>query len=228
MMRVWWLVAAIWAGNAFAADVDFPHIIVTGYGEVNAKPDRAEISVKVVESTVEPQKAKQAVDKVVADFTERMIKQGVLPEQIDSANISLRPEYHRTEDGKNEPVGYRATRTVKVTVTDLTQLDSLLSDALGEGINSIDYVRLMVSEEQSYRELALMAAIRDADQKAASLASGFERSLGDVWQVNYQHRGPIRASVSEHRALDSSRNTKDYTDATISISDDVQVIYRLD
>jgi uncharacterized protein YggE len=227
MLKVWWVIAALWAGSALAADVDFPHVVVTGYGEVNANPDHAEISVKVVESNVDAQKAKQVVDKVVADFTQRIVNQGISTDHIDSANISLRPEYHRTESGKTETIGYRATRTVKVTVKDLSKLDALLSDALGGGINSIDYVKLMVSEEQSYRELARMAAIRDANQKAASLAAGFERELGNVWQVNYQHRGPIRASVREHVALDSSRDTKDYTDATISISDDVQVIYQL-
>ncbi len=228
MIRVFLAAFAFLATPVLANNYDFPHILVTGYGEVTAKPDRAEISVRVVESTMTAEQAKQTVDKVVDDFTRRLIEQGIKPEHIDSANISLRPEYHRPDDGQVELVGYRATRTVKVTVVDLKLLDNLLTGAIGEGINSIDYVRLLVSEEQSYRELARMAAIRDANQKAASLANGFGMNLGGVWEINYQHRGPVRASASENVAFDSARKVKDYSDATITISDDVQVTYQLD
>lgn len=47
--------------------MDFPHISTSGYGEVTAVPDMAEFSVKVVESTMNAEQAKAAVDKAVTE-----------------------------------------------------------------------------------------------------------------------------------------------------------------
>lgn len=47
--------------GAVANSPDFPHLSTTGYGEVIATPDMAQFSVKVVESTMTAEQAKQSV-----------------------------------------------------------------------------------------------------------------------------------------------------------------------
>jgi uncharacterized protein YggE len=212
---------------ALASTPDFPHISTTGYGEIVAKPDMALFTVQVVESTMTAEQAKKSVDKVVHDYVNRLLAEGVEKEDIISTNLHLSPQYHYPKGSKSELVGYKASRRVTVTVHDLVKLDTLLDSALGEGINRIDNIELKVKEEASYRELARLSAIRDANSKAGSLASGFERRLGEVWQVNYrtQSRAPV---MMKSMANDSESVSSNYQDATIVISDQVDVIYRLD
>ncbi|KOO11730.1 hypothetical protein AKJ18_27620, partial [Vibrio xuii] len=103
-------------------------------------PDMAEFSVRVVETTMTAEQAKESVDKVVSDFLSQLKKQGVHADNINSSNLYLSPQYHYPKDGKPELVGYRASRTVSVTVNDLKNLNQYLDTALNAGINQVDNI----------------------------------------------------------------------------------------
>lgn len=158
------------------ADVpEFAHVTTTGYGEVVATPDMATFSVKVVDTTMTAEQAKQSVDKTVEDFLQYLSDAGLSKDNITSSNLYLAPQYHYPKSGKAELVGYRASRSINVTVTDLADLNQYLDMALKAGINQVDNIQLKVSNQAEYQQKARMAAIKDAREKAASLASGFDK-----------------------------------------------------
>lgn len=159
------------------ADVpEFAHVTTTGYGEVVATPDMATFSVKVVDTTMTAEQAKQSVDKTVEDFLQYLSDAGLSKDNITSSNLYLAPQYHYPKSGKAELVGYRASRSINVTVTDLADLNQYLDMALKAGINQVDNIQLKVSNQAEYQQKARMAAIKDAREKAASLASGFDKN----------------------------------------------------
>ncbi|USD41539.1 oxidative stress defense protein [Vibrio sp. SCSIO 43135] len=223
----WAIALSSVASFSVFANPSFPHIATTGYGEVVAKPDMAEFSVKVVETTLTAEQAKQTVDKVVEDFLASLKSNGVEADNFTSSNLYLTPQYHYPKKGKPELVGYRATRSVTVVVEDLSQLNQYLDLALADGINQVNNIRLKVKDEASYQEQARMAAIKDANQKAKSLAEGFEQELGPVWRVNYnmQNNQPV---LMRSMAMDAKSEASSYQDSTIVIRDRVDVIYKLD
>ncbi len=162
------------------ADVpEFAHVTTTGYGEVVATPDMATFSVKVVDTTMTAEQAKQSVDKTVEDFLQYLSDAGLSKDNITSSNLYLAPQYHYPKSGKAELVGYRASRSINVTVTDLADLNQYLDMALKAGINQVDNIQLKVSNQAEYQQKARMAAIKDAREKAASLASGFDKNSAE-------------------------------------------------
>lgn len=214
--------------SAYAQTPDFPHLVTTGYGEVEAQPDMAQFSVRVVETTMNAEQAKAAVDKVVAQFTDRLAESGVERKQIASSNLFVAPQYHYPQSGQPELVGYRASRNVTVEVGDIANLNQYLDIALAAGINQVDNIQLKVSDPGKYQMQARMAAIEDAKLKAQSVAKGFERNLGAVWQVEYNdaNQQPVlmrSMNMSEKRAISDT-----YQDSVLTIRDRVQVIYRLE
>lgn len=220
-------VCSIVSLSAYAQTPDFPHLVTTGYGEVEAQPDMAQFSVRVVETTLNAEQAKAAVDKVVSQFTDRLTESGVERKQIASSNLFVAPQYQYPQSGQAELVGYRASRNVTVEVGDIANLNQYLDIALAAGINQVDNIELKVSDPAKYQQQARMAAIEDAKLKARSVAKGFKRNLGGVWRVEYNdasQRPVIMRSMnmSEKRAISDS-----YQDSVLTISDRVQVIYRL-
>ncbi len=211
---------------AFA--VDFPHLTTTGYGEVVAKPDMASFSVSVVESTMTAEQAKSKVDEVVARFISSLKQAGVLDTEISSSNLYLTPQYHYPKDEKPELVGYRASRNISVAVKDLTKLNQYLEVALADGINQIDNIELKVKDEATYQEQARQAAIKDANQKARSLAKGFNKQLKDVWEIRYDNPSSQPVLLKSMRMDNSSVESSGYQDASITIRDRVEVVYKLD
>ncbi|MGC9422220.1 oxidative stress defense protein [Vibrio sp.] len=215
------------AVSAQAQQFNFPHIVTTGYGEVIAVPDRAQFSVKVVETNMNAEQAKARVDNVVAEFTSQLKQSGVEAEAISSSNLYLTPQYHYPKSGQPELLGYRAQRSITVEVTKVSQLNQYLDLALAQGINQIDNVQLKVSEQEKYQAQARMAAITDAKIKAQSLASGFNAKLGSVWRIEYHaiSAQPVlmrSANMSEQALVNDT-----YQDSTLVIRDRVDVIYKL-
>ncbi len=220
--------STLMSAGAIAADVSFPHLETTGLGEVVAQPDMAVFSVEVMETRKTAKEAKQAVDKAIAAFIERLSKQGVERSDVESANIKLRPEYHYQKDQKPELTGYRASRHITVTVKELDNLNKYLDSALGDGINTINNIQLKVSNEAEFVELARKAAIQDAKTRANSLASGFGEEVDRVWKITYR-ASPARPMMMRTMAMDASSNIEaSYKDTQIVIRDQVDVVFRLE
>ncbi|MDW1975493.1 oxidative stress defense protein [Vibrio sp. Vb1980] len=214
------------SASVLANTPEFAHVTTTGYGEVTATPDMATFSVKVVDTTMTAEQAKLSVDKTVEEFLKSLSDAGLSKDNITSSNLYLAPQYHYPKSGKAELVGYRASRSIDVTVTDLKNLNQYLDMALEAGINQVDNIQLKVSNQAEYQQKARMAAIKDAREKAGSLATGFEKKLGDVWQINYRqmHVQPV---LMRSMAMDSKEGANSYQDSTMIIRDQVDVIYKL-
>ncbi len=211
---------------ALAITPEFAHITTTGYGEVVAAPDMATFSVKVVDTTMTAERAKQSVDETVDEFLKKLSAAGLSKDSITSSNLYLAPQYHYPKSGKPELVGYRATRGINVMVTDLSHLNDYLDMAIQAGINQVDNIQLKVSNQAEFQLKARMAAIKDAQESAASLASGFDKKLGEIWRVNYNHTNPAPV-LMRSMALDSKQRVNSYQDSTMVIRDQVEVIYKL-
>ena len=212
--------------SVLANTPEFAHVTTTGYGEVTATPDMATFSVKVVDTTMTAEQAKQSVDKTVDDFLQNLADAGLSKDNITSSNLYLAPQYHYPKSGKAELVGYRASRSINVTVTNLADLNQYLDMAIQTGINQVDDIQLKVSNQAEYQQKARMAAIKDAQESAASLASGFGKQLGDIWRVNYNHNYPAPV-LMRSMAMDSKQSANSYQDSTMVIRDQVDVIYKL-
>ncbi|WP_273857521.1 oxidative stress defense protein [Photobacterium sp. GSS17] len=210
-----------------SANVSVPHLQTTGHGEVTAQPDMAVFSVAVEELRPTAKAAKEAVDKAVTAFVDRLLKEGLDRSQIQSANINLQPQYHYPKDQEPELKGYRASRYITVTVNSLDKLNTYLDNALGDGINRINNIELKVSNEKEYQDQARQAAVKDAMEKAKSLADGFGEKLDGVWQINYQTSYP--RPVMMRMAMDAPAMEKSmgYQDTQIVIRDQVDVTFKL-
>jgi len=219
--------ASTFSVAALAEAPNFPHLSTTGYGEVIATPDMATFSVKVVESTMTAEQAKATVDKVVTSFLNKLEGAGVVSTNINSSNLYLAPQYHYPKSGKPELVGYRASRNVSVQVDDLSKLNEYLDIALGEGINQVENIQLQVRDQAKYQQKARTEAIKDANQKAQSLADGFDRELGQVWRVDYNAQS-VQPVLMRSMAMDARTESNSYQDSTIRIRDRVDVIYQLE
>ncbi|KFI09809.1 oxidative stress defense protein [Vibrio coralliilyticus] len=213
--------------GAYADTPSFPHLATTGYGEVVAKPDMAKFTVRVVETTMTAEQAKQTVDKVVTDFLTELKEQGMSADNITSSNLYISPQYHYPKNGKPELVGYRASRTVNVTVDELANLNQYLDIALNSGINQVENIQLKVKDQAKYQEQARQAAIKDANSKAESLASGFGKDINGVWRIDY-NMPSSQPVLMRSMAMDAKTESNTYQDSTIVIRDRVDVIYQLD
>ena len=211
----------------FAAQPDFAHLETIGSSQIVAEADMAEINVEVIIKAETAQAAKEQSDQAVAKFINRLQKAGVDRSLIQSANINLQPQYHYEKNKPNRLIGYSANRRVTVTVNQLSELNSILDTALEQGINQINNIALKSSKEALYLEQARLAAIKDAQQKAASLAEGFGEELAGVWQIRYFAQRPVQPVMMRMNAESFADVPQSYQQGQVTIQDRVEVTYRL-
>jgi len=212
---------------AQAAELNFPHLQTVGYSELAVPADMAEINVQVSVKEKTAKAAKDASDKAVAQFIARLKKAGITQDKINSANLNLQPQYNYQKNKPAELIGYSANRTITVIVDKLSHLNEILDSALEEGINRVNNIALKSSKEKAYKLKARQAAIVDAQQKAKSIAQGFGKEIHGIWQITYMDQSPIQPVMLRMSA--SSRNdiAQSYQQGLVTISDRINVIYRL-
>lgn len=214
--------------SSYAADLNFPHIETIGTSQISIAADVAMINVEVVVQEDSASAAKASSDKAVAEFIKRLKAQGVAAKDIQSANIRLNPRHlYDPETRINKEIGYQARRQVTVTVTELNKLNQILDSALANGINKINHINFKASQEQELIAKARAQAIQDAKQKAQALASGFDKELDGVWQIRYYEQRPVQPAMYRMKAGMKADIAESYQQAQTTISDRVEVIYRL-
>ena len=124
---------------------DGPHIVTSGTASVAAVPDIATLAIEVNVSAKDAASAKKQADDRVAQYLSFLEKSGIAKKDINSANLRTQPDYDY-QNGKSILKGYRAVRTVEVTLRQLDKLNGLLDGALKAGLNEIRSVSLGVAQ----------------------------------------------------------------------------------
>jgi uncharacterized protein YggE len=208
---------------------DGPHIITSGTSSVDAVPDIATLAIEVNIQAKDAATAKKQADDRVAEYLSFLDKNGVVKKDINAANLRTQPDYDY-QNGKSVLKGWRAVRTVEVTLRDLEKLNSLLDGALKAGLNEIRSVSLGVAQPDSYKDKARKAAIDDAVHQAEQLAAGFHAKLGPVYSVRYHvsnyQPSPMVRMMKADAAPVSAQET--YEQPTIQFADQVDVVFQLE
>ena len=199
-----------------------PHIVTSGTASVDAVPDVATLAIEVNVAAKDAASAKKQADDRVAQYLSFLEQNGVAKKDISSANLRTQPDYDY-QNGKSILKGYRAVRSVEVTVRQLDKLNSLLDGALKAGLNEIRSVSLGVAQPEKYKDEARKAAIDDAMHQAQQLA-------GPVYSVryhvsNYQPSPMVRMMKADAAPVSAQES---YEQPTIQFDDQVDVVFQLE
>ncbi len=147
---------------------------ITAEGKTTRVPD-----VATIRSGVVSQGATAAA--ALADNATRMARvlaaikrAGVQPRDVQTANVSLSPQYRYADGKPPEVTGYQASNTVSIRFRDIARAGAILDALVGEGANQIDGPNLSIDKP----EAALDEARTDAVKQARARAELYARAAG--------------------------------------------------
>lgn len=208
---------------------DGPHLVTSGSASIEVAPDIATLLIEVNVAAKDAASAKKQADSRVASYLSLLEQNGVANKDINAASLRTQPDYDY-QNGKSIPRGYRAIRSVEVTVRRLDKLNPLLDGALKAGLNEIRSITPGVAQPQVYKDKARKAAIDNAIYQAQQLAAGFNRKPGAVYSVRYHvadetQPGPMAHMMKAGITAVSAGET--YGPSTIQFTDEVEVVFEL-
>ncbi|MCF7221743.1 SIMPL domain-containing protein [Marilutibacter chinensis] len=163
---------------------DAPHVVVTGKGEVSAKPDRVEVQFEFSDRAAQPLPAKQAVDAAVNRLLDRLGDFDVADEDVKASGLDAGEDVSFGDDGLRVSNGYYANRSVTVTLRDVGRFGEFLDAGLEAGADRIGNVAFESSRADALRREAKARAVEDARREADEVARSFGTRLGPVYSID--------------------------------------------
>jgi len=217
------------AWPAFAQTGTESVLTVSGNGEVRVEPDLATVRLGIVGQAETARVAQDAVNHVGAAILDALADVGV-DDDIQTAGLNLTPLYRRMRaDGEPEIIGYRASNTVSVRVTDVRLVGGIIDAGLEAGANQLQGVSFGLQDDLAAREEALRMAIAEARRKAEAMADALGAKLAGVLRVNeggvFVQR-PVMEMGARARAAQQMTPTP-VAPGSVSVSASVSIEYRI-
>lgn len=147
---------------------------VVAEGRVSRVPDIAIIRAGVVSQGATAAEALSANARQMASLLAALKAAGIADRDIQTATISLNPQYRYAENQPPVITGYQASNTVSVKFRDIARSGAILDALVKQGANQIDGPNLTIDAIDS----AMDEARVDAVKRARTRADLYARALG--------------------------------------------------
>ncbi len=151
-----------------------PQISVIGEGKIKVVPDRAIISVGVVNTGKDSKEVKTLNDETVDKVLKFLKKSGVAATDYKTDNVSLYKNY----DYEKKKYNFQASQNISITLKDLSKYDEIMMGLNDIGVNSIQGVEFKSSKMEEYEKEARKKAMFNAKQKAEDYVSVLGQKIG--------------------------------------------------
>ncbi|MFW2364873.1 MAG: SIMPL domain-containing protein [Desulforhopalus sp.] len=211
---------------SFAASLpDAPHIVVNGEHEIRVTPDTLTISLGISQTGFEVGEARDSVEKRSRELVTAFEKIAIAPKDISSARLNITPHYNWNQKAQIYS-GTEVSRTIEVTLRDLSHYDELIRSIIDAGVARIHSTRLSSSREKQIRQEALRGAIADGMKNGAMMVDHLPETLGSVYSI------APRSSVAPHPQaryeLAAADRQSAFEPGTIVFKESLQIVFYLD
>jgi len=174
--------------SAFAQKNDVRTVSVRGQAEIRLVPDMVIITLGDETFDIDLEVAKQDNDDRVKKLNEVALSMGVARGDFMTDFLSIEPQYQNPYDRGNF-LRYVIRRSVVITLRDVSRFEVLLTSLLESGANYVHGISFRTSELKKYLGEARDLALKEASEKAASIARKLNQKIGGPHAIHEQHSG---------------------------------------
>jgi len=195
-------------------------INVQGVGAVEVTPNAYSVTLVVEEEGNTVSKLNTQLDSDLRSIVTFLLSEGIEEKHIQSMQVRLQPRYINSPQGRQQE-GFTLSRDISVTSTDLETYDKVLDGVLKRGVDRIQQFNFISVGEGNAYQKALVAAVKDAKQRAHLLAKELGVEVGEVVAISESGGNmPIPVMRAEAFAKDMSMSLpgQERIEARVSVS----------
>ena len=209
------LITAFSTEKGFADDNEPSTISLNGTGSVSIAPDMAVISFGVIKEAETAREALDANNKAMGAILNAMEEKGIEKKDLQTSGFNIQPRYFypkRKSNGEQPApkiTGYMVSNNLTVRIRNIENAGEILDLSVTLGINSGGNIQFTNSDTITILKEARTKAVKDAIEKAQTLADAADVKLGAILNISENSSRPrpvpiARAntlSVQEHAAV---------------------------
>jgi uncharacterized protein YggE len=156
-----------------------PAIEVLGQGTVSASPDQAVVILGAVTEGLVLNEVQSENAAIVTNIINSLLDIKIPREKIQTYDYRIEPQYDY-HDGRQVFRGYKVSHLLKITTERVGQTGILVDTAVAHGANTVSSIKFTMAKPEIYENQALSQAIRNARQKAETIAEAMGVSLSAI------------------------------------------------
>lgn len=165
-----------------------PSITVSGEAIIAAEPDQAEIDIGVVtQAKTALEASKENAERVARVLSEvkKLLGKG---DEAKTSGYAVMPNYRYPQGGKPEIVGYTASNTLRLRITNLNLVGRLIDTAMQSGANNVNRLIFTLKDQAAAQLDALRQASAKARAKADAIAAALDLKVVRIVSVTEGER----------------------------------------
>ncbi len=187
-----------------AGDVPVAKIQVSATSTANMAPDMATVSAGVVTQGKTAREAMFGNATKMTRVFEELEAAGIEKKFITTSQLSLQPKYNYQNRQAPKIDSYEARNQVSAKTYDLDNVGAMLDALVKAGVNNINGVQFSIKDSKAAKDKAREDAIREAREKAESMAAAAGVKLGKLKSLsesggNFNPRPTVFNGVSASR-----------------------------
>jgi len=186
-------------------------ITVTGTAEIKVAPDEAILTVGVESRDRDLTVAKSQNDVQIKRALKVTHDAGVDAKDVQTSALDMGPKY--SEVRSPQLLGYEVAQKITITLRDLSKYEDLMTKLLQAGVNRVEGIQFVVTQDRKYKDEARTKALRAAREKAVAMAAELGQSVGKPWTIEEQ---PTDYVFSSNAGAQSSRLSFETDEAAIA------------
>ncbi len=213
-----------------AQDMNKVHFVrASGEAIVKVKPDRAEISIGVINESPTAQAAAAENAAQTAQVLDALKKTLGSAGELKTVGYAISAQYQYTNGQPQKLTGYQTSNTILVVVTDLSLLGKVIDAASNSGANNINSINFDLKDDRAIRLQALAEATEKARSSAEAIAKALNLKVVRVLQAETGEAPgftPVRQFVTNQLMAPGARTPIEAGNleirATVTVSLEIQ------
>jgi uncharacterized protein YggE len=201
-------------------------LTLTGEGQVQAKPDMVMISLGVVTNVPSAQEATAKNTEQMNRVIVRLRGLGITGEDLQTTGFNIAPiiDYDANSPTHDKIISYRVEELLTVRAP-VALAGRILDEATGAGANMATNLSFAIRDETLYRQRALQAAVRAAQQDAETLAKAMGVALRGTANLEVLYGG---GAVLLRTALAAGGSATQIEPGRLTVSCGVRMVFKYD
>ncbi len=167
-------------------------VMVSGQATKQIPADRVVVSLGLVSKNAKLSEAKKHNDELVESLVKIAKEFGIAKDKVSTSNVYISPEYrYEQPSGVQKFNGYQVSRSIRVTIDDMSAYERFLSAAVEAKIDQVAGVEFELIDAKQYAEKMRAEAVADAKQKAQTLVQAAGGKLGAPIHINALGGGAV-------------------------------------
>lgn len=200
---------------------------VVAEGRVNRVPDIAVIRAGVVSQGATAAEALSANARQMASVLTALKAAGIADRDIQTATISLSPQYRYAENQPPVITGYQASNSVSVKFRDIARSGTILDTLVKQGANQIDGPSLTIDAIDTAMDEARVDAVKRARARAALYAGALGMKVDRILMVSEGSDGGAPGPVPQMMVRAEAKDSTQIAPGEQQVSANVRVRFLL-